>query len=157
MISAPLTLAQANAFVAEFHRHHKPVVGHRFSIAAYKGKVLVGVVIVGRPVARLTDQNRVAEVTRLATDGTRNACSFLYATAARAADAMGFDWIQTFTLPEEGGASLRAAGWECLGEAGGGSWNKGGARSHKNRREDQPQQVKHKWRKLLTNGRGVAP
>lgn len=67
----------------------------------------------------MVNQTCIAEVSRLATDGTRNACSILYAAAARACDAMGFDSIQTYTLPEEGGASLRAAGWTCEGEAGG--------------------------------------
>lgn len=153
MIVRPLTLKQANAFILEFHRHHKPVRGFRFGAGAYKGGgVLVGVCIVGRPVARLVDPYRVAEVTRLATDGTKNACSILYAAAARACDAIGFDSIQTYTLPEEGGASLRAAGWVCEGEVGGGDWNRGNG-THKNRRTDQPQQRKLRWRKVLTNGK----
>ncbi len=50
-------------------------------------------------------------MTRLVTNGHRNACSFLYARAARAAEAMGARSIQTFTREAEGGASLRAAGW----------------------------------------------
>lgn len=147
---APLTFRQANAFIAEHHRHHKPVQGHRFSIGAYVGDQCVGICVVGRPVARKIDPYLVAEVTRLATDGTRNACSTLYAAAARACDAMGFDKIQTYTLPDEGGASLRAAGWECEGEVGGGDWNR---ESKPNRRTDQPQEKKWRWRKVLSNGR----
>jgi hypothetical protein len=107
----PLTLAEANAVVAKWHRHHKPVVGHRFSIGALSGGILIGAAIIGRPVARLTDQSFVAEVTRLVTDGTKNACSLLYAASARAAQAMGYDAIQTFILATEPGTSLRAAGW----------------------------------------------
>ena len=118
-----ITLDEANAFVAEKHRHHPPVVGHLFSIGAFMGQTLVGVVIVGRPVSRHRDDGLTAEVTRLCTDGTRNACSFLYGAAARAAFALGFTKIGTYTLPDEGGASLRAAGWTLLGERGGGEWS----------------------------------
>lgn len=119
---ARITLAQANAFVVALHRHHPPVVGHLFSIGAVLGGDIVGVAIVGRPVARMRDDGRTAEVTRLCTDGTRNACSFLYGCAARAAFALGFERIGTYTLPDEGGASLRAAGWHLIGARGGGEW-----------------------------------
>ncbi len=142
MRAVPLTLKQANKAVAQLHRHHKPVRGHRFSIGAEKDGRLVGAVIVGRPVARNTDQYRVAEVTRLVTDGTRNACSFLYGASARAARAMGFDKIQTFILESESGTSLRAAGWEMVAVSPGGDWNtptRGG------RRTDQPTEPKTRW------------
>lgn len=118
-----ISLAEANDFVATHHRHHPPVVGHLFSLGAGLGGRLVGVVIVGRPVARLRDDGVTAEVTRLCTDGTRNACSFLYGAAARAAFALGFERIGTYTLPNEGGASLRASGWHLIGERGGGEWS----------------------------------
>ena len=106
-----IDLADANAFVAKIHRHHEPTVGHKFSIAVYRGEVLRGVAIVGRPVARRIDDNFTLEVTRLATDGEKNACSILYSAAARSAEAMGFARIVTYTLASEGGASLRASGW----------------------------------------------
>lgn len=142
----PLTLAQANALVSQLHRHHKPTRGHRFSIGAYAGDAAVGAVIVGRPVARMVDQYAVCEVTRLVTDGTRNACSFLYARAAQAAQAMGFARIQTYTLPEEGGVSLRASGWECEGTT---SHHAVGWQSREGRRDDQPTCVKVRWSKRL--------
>ncbi len=119
----PLDLAEANAFVEQLHRHHRPVVGHKFSLGASLGAEVVGVAIVGRPVSRHRDDGMTLEVSRLCTDGTRNACSFLYGAAARACFALGFLRIGTYTLPEEGGASLRAAGWKLIGERGGGSWN----------------------------------
>lgn len=72
----PITLKEANAFVERYHRHHKPVVGHKFSIAASDGEKIVGVAIVGRPVSRYLDNGLTLEVNRLCTDGTRNACSF---------------------------------------------------------------------------------
>jgi hypothetical protein len=91
-------LDEANAFVAQHHRHHKPVVGHLFSLgAALEGKI-VGIAIIGRPVSRHRDDGVTAEVTRLCTDGTRNACSFLYGAAARAAFALGFKRIGTYLL-----------------------------------------------------------
>ena len=82
-----------------------------------------GVAIVGRPVARNLDDGWVLEVNRCCTDGTRNACSMLYQAAWRVAKAMGYRKLITYTLPKEGGASLRGAGWKCLGERGGGNWN----------------------------------
>ena len=139
-------LKEANDFVALVHRHHKPVIGHRFSIGASQAGKLVGVVIVGRPVARMTDQKMVAEVTRLATDGTKNCCSFLYAAASRAAAALGFREIQTFILQSEPGISLIAAGWECVGPSAGGDWNRP---SRGGRRMDQPQEPKTKYRRVL--------
>jgi hypothetical protein len=119
----PVTLEEANAFVQQHHRHHPPVAGHKFSIGAMLDGRIVGVVIVGRPVSRMRDDGWTLEVTRLCTDGSRNSCSFLYGAAARAALALGYRRIGTYTLPNEGGASLRAAGWTMIGERGGGSWN----------------------------------
>lgn len=122
----PLDLEAANDFVARMHRHHPPVRGHKFSIAAAVDARIVGVVIVGRPVSRMRQDGRTLEVTRLCTDGTRNACSFLYGAAARAAFALGYLRLGTYTLPDEGGASLRASGWKLIGERGGGSWSRAG-------------------------------
>ena len=118
-----IELAEANAFVTAHHRHHKPVVGHKFSLGAAFGDAIVGVVIVGRPVSRMRDDGETLEVTRLATDGTRNVCSFLYGAAARAAFALGFKRIGTYILKSEPGTSLHAAGWKLIGERGGGSWS----------------------------------
>ena len=119
----PVSLEEANALVEVMHRHHKPVVGHKFSLGVAVGNSIVGVAIVGRPVARGNDDGLTLEVNRCCTDGTRNACSMLYGAAWRAAKAMGYRRLITYTLPAEGGASLRAAGWTLLGERGGGNWN----------------------------------
>ncbi len=119
----PVTLAEANAYVRLHHRHHKPVVGHKFSLGAIFDGAIVGVAIVGRPVSRMRDDGSTLEVTRLCTDGTRNACSFLYGACARAAFALGFRRIGTYVLKSEGGASVLAAGWRLIGERGGGSWS----------------------------------
>ena len=119
----PITLEEANAFVAQHHRHHKPAIGHKFSIAAAEGETVRGVAIVGRPVARGNDDGWTLEVNRCCTDGVRNGCSMLYGAAWRATKALGFRRLITYTLPVEGGASLRAAGWTLVGERGGGNWN----------------------------------
>lgn len=144
----PVELRQANEFIAQHHRHHKPVQGHRFSIGVEKNGELVGVATVGRPVARRTPADKVLEVTRLCTNGTRNACSALYAAAARIGKELGYWKIQTFILDEETGASLRASGWQMDGVSPGGNW---GVPSRPERRQDQPQGPKQRWIKILNN------
>lgn len=136
-----ITLDEANTFVSNLHRHHKPVAGHRFSIAVQDGDKIRGVVIVGRPVARMADDGMTLEVTRCCTDGAKNACSMLYGAARRACFALGYKRLITYTLPEEGGTSLRAAGWRLLGESGGGKW----ARKGRPRVDTHPLQTKLKW------------
>jgi hypothetical protein len=124
MLSArAVTLKEANDFVAAHHRHHKPVRGHKFSIGAVEDGKLVGVAIVGRPVARGRDDGRTVEVLRLCTDGSRNACSFLYGRAAKAAFTIGYERIGTYTLASESGSSLRASGWREIHKTAGGSWS----------------------------------
>lgn len=119
----PCELSEANAFVARHHRHHRPVVGHRFSLAVAEGERICGVAIVGRPVARYLDDGWTLEVTRCCTDGTKNAASALYGAARRAVFALGYRKLVTYTLVSEGGVSLRAAGYRIVGEVNGRSWS----------------------------------
>lgn len=113
----PVTFRAACAFVEAWHRHNKPPRGMVFAIgAADETDKLVGVVIVGRPVSRVMQDGATLEVTRTCTDGTRNANSMLYAAAWRATKALGWSRLITYTQADEGGASLRAAGWTVLGE-----------------------------------------
>ena len=142
----PLELRDLNALVSGLHRHHKPVQGHRFSIGVEHGGKVVGGASVGRPTARMTNQRKVLEVTRLVTDGTKNACSALYSAAARIGKELGYEHIQTFILASESGTSLRAAGWKFEQESGGGDWTR---ESKPNRRQDQPQCPKQRWGKKL--------
>jgi|SRR6187455_589391 len=107
----PITFRRACAFVTEIHRHNKAPRGHKFSIGLQSDGVLVGVVMVGRPIARALDDGRTAEVNRTCTDGTPNANSMLYGAAWRACKAMGYRRCVTYTQADESGASLRAAGW----------------------------------------------
>lgn len=120
----PASRADVSAFIAATHRNHKPPVGDVFRLAVVDDTGAVrGVASVGRPVARMLDDGWTLEVNRVATDGVRNGCSILYGAARRIAWTMGYRRILTYTLPEEGGASLRAAGWTEDGEAGGGEWS----------------------------------
>lgn len=112
----PLTFAEACGYVDMWHRHHAHPVGHKFSVGVAAGQLLVGVAIVGRPTARAFDDGRTLEVVRTATDGTRNCNSMLYGAAWRAASAMGYRRLITYTQQGESGASLRAAGWRVVAE-----------------------------------------
>ena len=119
----PITLRQANSFVAQYHRHNIPTNGHKWSLAAYKGDTLCGVAIAGQPVARYLDDGETIEVRRVCTDGTHNACSKLYGACARVAKEMGYRRIVTYTLQSEPGTSRKASGWVNDGAAGGTSWD----------------------------------
>ena len=113
----PVDWPTAAGFVGMWHRHHTPPTGHKFSVGvADELDVLRGVAIVGRPIARLNQDGLTLEVTRTATDGTRNANSMLYATAWQAAKAMGYRRLITMTQEGESGASLRGAGWKVVAE-----------------------------------------
>lgn len=113
----PVDLKAAREFVAVHHRHNEPPIGHKFSIGVAKGSELVGVAIVGRPVSRvLQSDGATLEVIRTATDGTRNANSMLYGAAKRAAFALGYDRLITYTQADESGASLRAAGFRVVAQ-----------------------------------------
>ena len=123
------------------HRNHKSSIGAKFCVAAYDGEKIVGVAMAGRPVSRHLDDGWTLEVNRVATDGTRNACSFLYGAVRRIGKEMGYKKFITYTLPEEGGASLRASGWTLVGEAGGGNWNT----ASRPRVDTELDQIKLRW------------
>lgn len=120
---SPINLDEANAFISLHHRHHKPVPGCKFCVAVSDETGVRGVAIIGRPVSRVLDDGWTLEVNRCCTDGAKNACSMLYGAAWRAAKSLGYTRLITYTLPAEGGASLRASGWKCIGLRGGGNWN----------------------------------
>lgn len=113
----PVTWREACAVVQAWHRHHRPPRGYLWAhgVATEAGE-LVGVAIVGRPIAGAFDDGRTVEVTRSCTNGYRNANSMLYAAAARAAFAKGYRRVVTYTHTEESGASLRAAGYRVVAE-----------------------------------------
>lgn len=138
---SPITLREANAFVAEHHRHHQPARGCICCVAVSVEDTVIGVAIIGRPVSRMLDDGWSAEVLRCCTTGERNACSMLYGAAWRAVRALGYKRLLTYTLPEEGGASLRGAGFRLIGVAGGGTWNRG----TRPRVDTHPTQEKLRW------------
>lgn len=155
----PISIAKANAFVEQHHRHHGKKTGCRFAIACYDGEQLRGVAICSNPVARNADDGLTLEVARLCTDGTRNACSLLYGACARIAKDMGFRKVQTYILESEAGTSLKASGWICEGIAGRESWGKWQSERTKERNEEKqltmfgekkpPQEMKTRWAKYF--------
>jgi len=140
----PCDYRTAADFVDKNHRHNKAPVGHKYSIAAYNDGQLCGVVMVGRPVGRFLDDGITLEVNRCCTDGTKNACSLLYGAAWRAAKALGYKRMFTYTRVSEHGSSLRAAGWTYDGPAGGTHWT--GARYEQMEMLDE---TKHRWIKEI--------
>jgi hypothetical protein len=145
----PLSLAQANEFIAKHHRHHGPLRFHKYSIGVAKNGKLVGACVVHRPVNPTMDDGFTLEVSRLCTDGTKNACSFLLARAAQAAKALGYRRIQTYTLEEETlktrGASMWASGWLFSHVSKGDTWNHRG----RSRVDKHPTGDKFCWIKEL--------
>lgn len=124
MTAIPIELKAANEFVERLHRHHDPVHRDKFRFGCIDDEgLLCGVIQLGRPVSRILDDGFTIEVVRCCTDGTKNACSFLYSRAARIAKEMGYKRIITYILQSEDGTSLRASGWIKDGETTGGSWN----------------------------------
>lgn len=140
----PITFREASEYCAENHRHHGAPRGCKFAIAVYDGDELHGVAICGRPVARHYDDGTVCEITRVCTDGTRNACSMLYGACARIAREMGYQSIITYTLESENGASVKAANFTCEGTAGKTHWT--GVRD---RGQNIPNELKKRWRLIL--------
>lgn len=125
MKAIPLELKEANEYVAKLHRHHVPVYRDKFRIGCIDDEGnLCGVVQCARPVSRYMDDGKTLEVVRLCTDGTTNACSFLYSRCARIAKELGYTRIITYILESETGASLKASGWKLdKSSVGGGSWD----------------------------------
>ena len=140
----PVSLREANAFIARVHRHHPPVRGMKFAVAVCDASEMRAVAVASRPVSRVLQAEGYLEVTRVASDGARNACSMLYGAMRRAGTALGYDprRIVTYTLAEESGASLRAAGWVVDASTKGGSWD----RSSRPRTDKAPTGPKTRWR-----------
>jgi hypothetical protein len=146
-----VTQAEAKAWVREHHRHNKPPAGWRWGLAVRNGPDLVAVAMVGRPVARRIDADRVVEVNRLCVDPNLdpalvwNACSMLYAEACREAARRGFDEVITYTLESEPGTGVKAAGFERVATTRGGSWS----RPSRKRRDRAPTCPKARWSRLV--------
>jgi len=111
LVIQQITLKQAREFVYNNHRHHSPPQGHKFSIGCFINNNLVGIASIGRPISRCLDDGTTLEITRLCTNGTKNACSKLYSSSARIAKEFGYKKIITYILQSESGISLKASGW----------------------------------------------
>lgn len=146
----PLHLREANELVEQFHRHHKPIRVHKFSVGASKEGMLVGAAICMRPACHALEDGLTLEVCRLVTDGTYNACSFLYSACARIARDMGYKKLQSYILDTEPGTSLKAAGW-VLERTGCGGTPQGKRTNRPNGHEVTPVTfvTKQRWAKLL--------
>lgn len=144
----PCELSEAAAFIREHHRHHRPPQGHRFSLKAVSEGRTVGVAVVGRPVGRHQQDGDTLEITRLCTDGTRNAVSFLVGAVKRAGRALGYRRLISYTLDSEPGASWRASGMEQTGTVDGQAWHYSGAPKNlwgETRNNDHPLCDKRRW------------
>lgn len=142
----PITQRAARAWVESIHRHLTAPRGDVIRVAVWlvtdgEPDRLVGVAMAGRPTARHLQDGATLEITRVATDGTRDACSIAYGALRRAATALGWARLITYTLPEEGGASLRAAGFRMGGQTDGGEWS----RPSRERRQAERADVKQRW------------
>lgn len=145
MEARPIELKAANDFVAALHRHHAPVHRDKCRVSAWHNGKMVGVVQLGRPVSRILDDGNTLEVVRLCTDGTKNACSFLYSQAAKIAKDLGYRKIITYILESESGTSLRAAGWCKEATTKGGEWDCPSRPRH----TTAPTDKKQRWSKKL--------
>lgn len=121
-----MSIGEARTFIDRHHRHHNAPQSGLFAVAVSdvgRKAGIVGVAVVGRPIARAYQDGYTAEVTRLCViDCKKNACSMLYGAAWRAAKALGYRRLITYTLKSESGASLRGAGWRVIGEREARSW-----------------------------------
>jgi len=136
----PMTLRAARQYVAERHRHAPKIQGGLFAVGCASGAGLVGCAIVGMPVSRHLQDGQTVEIRRCCTDGTRNACSFLYRVCVRVAHALGYRRVLTYTLESESGASLRGAGFVVTRRTKAEHWSRNGRP-----REQQPIQHKLRW------------
>jgi hypothetical protein len=116
LTAVPTSITAAKKAVRRWHRHNKPPVSGLFSVGVALDGELVGVAVAGRPSNRILDDGKTAEITRVSTTEAKNACSFLYGRICRAAAVLGYTKIITYTLAEEPGTSLVAAGFERVEE-----------------------------------------
>ena len=140
----PIEIAEANEFIKRYHRHHRPPTRYKFCLGVSDGEKIVGVAIVGRPVARARCDGWTLEVTRTCTDGTKNANSCLYGACWRVTRALGYHRLITYTLPSESGVSLRGAGFKMIGET---NESRGWSRPKRPRVDTHPLVSKLVWAK----------
>lgn len=108
-----LPLREACGFIARHHRHHVPPQGGIVALGLWEDEKLVGIGILGRPLARAAQMNGDAELIRLCVlPDVAHAASALQARMKRVAQSLGFRRMLTYTLADEAGTSMRAAGMQ---------------------------------------------
>jgi len=138
--AVPITIKEARVFLDLWHRRRKTCHAARFAVAVAGDGVLRGVAFCGNPVSTmLARDGQYLEVLRNATDGTPNACSRLQSVVDRVARAMGYEMLVTYTDPDEGGASLKACGWQ------GPTLTKGGTRTNRPGRKQTKEPKRWRW------------
>lgn len=143
---APITLKAALKQVRAWHRHLPELQGGMFAVQVVNADgVCLGVGIAGNPPRVWQGQGRLV-ISRVATEGAENACSMIYGALARAAKALGYREVWTYTLPDEPGTSLRAAGFVDAGMTRGGEW----ARPSRARAPARRPEAKRRWVRMLT-------
>jgi hypothetical protein len=127
MIVVPLSLRAANDFVEKHHRHSSRTSndGGKFAIGLELDGELVGVAIVGRPVARLLQQPGTAELLQCCVkEGAPvGAGKKLNARCKRIWQLMGGTRLVTYTLASESGGSLSGSGFTREADVPGRQWN----------------------------------
>lgn len=139
----PIELKEANRFIAQFHRHNKPVIRAKFQIGLMNGDELIGVGVVGRPIARMLSDGRTVEVLRTCIkEGYPNACSMMYARLKRISELLGYEKVITYTLQKESQSSLKALGASIVAEVKPQNWDR-----MSRRRVSQPvyREPKYRW------------
>ncbi len=97
---SPITVTAARKLVRSWHRNLPDIQGGLFATSVIEtGGLRVGVAIAGNPARVWQDQAKLV-ISRCATTGHDNACSMLYGALARAAKALGYIEVWTYTLPE---------------------------------------------------------
>jgi hypothetical protein len=141
----PLTVKAAKRLVKRWHRHLSDIQGGLFAVAIVSGREVVGVAVAGNP-PRVWQGKGKFVIARVAVrELTRNGCSKLYGAICRAGQALGYCEAWTYTLPEEPGTSLLAAGFEDMGTTAGGEWT----RPSRPRGKAKRAEPKRRWRRVL--------
>ena len=138
-----IELKNANRFIAQFHRHNKPVIRAKFQIGLMESEELIGIGIVGRPIARMLSNGKTVEILRTCIkEGYPNACSMIYARLKRISQLLGYEKVITYTLQKESQSSLKALGASIVAEVKPQDWNR-----KNRRRSSQPvyKESKYRW------------
>lgn len=144
---APCTVKAARKVVRAWHRDLPDIQGGLFAAQCVDGDgSCVGVAIAGNP-SRVWQGQAKLVIQRVATQGYENACSALYGALCRAAKALGYHEVWTYTLPHEPGTSLRAAGFMDMGLTDGGEWD----RPSRARKPAKCPQKKRRWLRKLSD------